>query len=93
MDRLREFQRDEAKRKEGLRKCAAFLKAMPRLEFRDNVQKGQAWHILGMLIFYLEHPTSTTFDARSPKAAECFRSCLKYQPERAEVREYLKGVS
>lgn len=89
---LTSIQHDDALRSEAIKWYHRFIEALPQLRFSSNEQKGDAFAMLGTVIYYLLHPDHSDFYDRCPEAAFCYEQCLKFNPQRTDVNSFLKEV-
>jgi len=88
---------DEIRANDGLREKAVawlreFVAAMPSLKFSSDSERGDAWGILGTLIYYFTNPEASDFYKECEEAAYCYEQCLLYTPERDDIRRNLESV-
>ena len=89
---LREMQFDAAQRERGIRWHREFVAAMPQLKFKSEGEKGQAWELLGTIIWYLLNPGNQSFNVKCPEAAYCYEECLKLRPDKKYIRDSLERI-
>jgi len=91
-DTLKEMQFDAAQRERGIKWHRQFVAAMPQLKFNSESEKGQAWELLGTIIYYLLNPGNQSFNVKCPEAAYCYEQCLKLRPEKNYIRNSLERI-
>jgi len=89
---LREMEFDAALRERAIQWHREFVAVMPQLEFKSEGEKGQAWELLGTIIFYLLNPGKQSFNVKCPEAAYCYEQCLKLRPDKKYIRDSLERI-
>ena len=85
---------DDLLRARAIQWHSQFVQAcMPSSKFGSDEERGNAWSMLGTLIYYFLARDRGTTVGGFPEAAYCFEQCLKYTPHRVDLQRQLSESS
>jgi len=87
-----EIKYDKSLRDHAIQWHRDFVAALPELNLGSDEERGHTWAMLGTLIFYFLNPQKATITGKCPEAGHCYEQCLKYTPDRDDIRGYLEKV-
>lgn len=87
-----EIKADDSLREKAIAWHREFVAAMPSLKFSSDRERGDAWGMLGTLIYYFTNPEASDFYKECEEAAYCYEQCLRRTPERDDIRRHLDSV-
>jgi len=88
-DKIRE---DSELRERAIQWHREFVAAMPELKFRSDQERGDVWGMLGTLIYYFLNPDRSDIYGGCPEAEHCYEQCLKYTPDRHDIKFNLQAL-
>jgi len=87
-----EIKSDDSLREKAIAWHREFAAAMRSLKFSSDRERGDAWGMLGTLIYYFKNPEASDFYKECEEAAYCYEQCLRCTPERDDIRRHLDSV-
>jgi len=91
-DMLKEMRSNAALGERAKQWHREFVAAMPQMKFKSESEKGQAWELLGTIIYYILNPGKQSLDVKCPEAAYCYEQCLKLRPDKRYIRDSLERI-
>ncbi|MGH2740050.1 MAG: HEAT repeat domain-containing protein [Actinomycetota bacterium] len=88
---MNDILRDAVQREGAIRWHREFVAAMPELPIPEE-KWGNAWSMLGSLIYYLLNPDSHAITEKCLEAAHCWEQCLAYWPNDENIKRLLSDV-